>query len=137
MGYVACSPGGFPVGTLAVSDSLGGHGKPPPCSAPRRPSSTRVRYSITVGIVLLAALLRMALDETLKNYPLLLFVPAVFLAALLFDRGPLSRYCPKRHYSRVDFHSSRMELVRWCRPMVRRRPVRCDWLRNNDDHRGP
>jgi two-component sensor histidine kinase len=54
---------------------------------PRTPSSTLVRYSITVGIVLLAALLRMALDETLKNYPLLLFVPAVFLAALLFDRG--------------------------------------------------
>ena len=54
---------------------------------PRTPSSRLVRYSITVGIVLLAALLRMALDETLKHYPLLLFVPAVFLAALLFDRG--------------------------------------------------
>jgi K+-sensing histidine kinase KdpD len=38
---------------------------------------------LTVGIVLLAALLRMAFDESLKNYPLLLFV---FLAALLFDR---------------------------------------------------
>ncbi|MDQ0561966.1 two-component sensor histidine kinase [Rhizobium mesoamericanum] len=54
---------------------------------PRTPASTFVRYSRTVGIVLSAALLRMALDETLKNYPLLLFVPAVFLAALLFDRG--------------------------------------------------
>jgi len=34
-----------------------------------------------------AGLLRLALDESLRGYPLLLFIPAVFLSALLFDRG--------------------------------------------------
>lgn len=32
-------------------------------------------------------MLRQALDESLRGYPLLLFIPAVFLSALLFDRG--------------------------------------------------
>ncbi|AHG48851.1 hypothetical protein RLEG12_07905 (plasmid) [Rhizobium leguminosarum bv. trifolii CB782] len=53
---------------------------------PRTQTSTMVRYSITVGIVASATLLRVALKEPLQNYPLLLYVPAVFLAALI-DRG--------------------------------------------------
>jgi two-component sensor histidine kinase len=39
------------------------------------------------AIVGCAGLLRLALDESLRGYPLLLFIPAVFLSALLFDRG--------------------------------------------------
>lgn len=34
-----------------------------------------------------AAFVRLALDEPLRGDPLLLFIPAVFLSALLFDRG--------------------------------------------------
>lgn len=54
---------------------------------PKRQTSVVVRYGITVTIVGSAALLRLALDESLRGYPLLLFIPAVFLSALLFDRG--------------------------------------------------
>jgi two-component sensor histidine kinase len=54
---------------------------------PRRQTSILARYGITVAIVGSAALLRLALDEPLRGYPLLLFIPAVFLSALLFDRG--------------------------------------------------
>ncbi len=53
----------------------------------RTQTSTLVRYSVTVGIVASATLLRVALDESMRNYQLLLFVLAVFLAALLSDRG--------------------------------------------------
>lgn len=54
---------------------------------PRRPTSILVRYAVTGAIVGSAGLLRLALDEPLRGYPLLLFIPAVFLSALLFDRG--------------------------------------------------
>ena len=54
---------------------------------PRRQPSVIVRYAITLTIVGCAALLRLSLDEPLRGYPLLLFIPAVFLSALLFDRG--------------------------------------------------
>jgi two-component sensor histidine kinase len=54
---------------------------------PRRQTSILVRYGITTAIVCCAGLLRLALDESLRGYPLLLFIPAVFLSALLFDRG--------------------------------------------------
>jgi two-component sensor histidine kinase len=46
-----------------------------------------VRYGLTVVIVGVAFLLRLSLDEQLRNYPLILFIPAIFLAALVFDRG--------------------------------------------------
>jgi two-component sensor histidine kinase len=41
----------------------------------------------TAAIVAAAAGVRYALDGTLVGYPVLLFVPAIFLCALLFDRG--------------------------------------------------
>ncbi len=46
-----------------------------------------LRYAATCLIVAITALLRYSLDGPLENFPLLLFVPAVFLCALLFDRG--------------------------------------------------
>jgi K+-sensing histidine kinase KdpD len=54
---------------------------------PRRQPSVLVRYSMTAAIIGCTALLRLALDDSLRGYPLLLFIPAVFLSALLFDRG--------------------------------------------------
>lgn len=46
-----------------------------------------MRYGLTTLIVGFAFLLRLALNAQLENYPLLLFIPAVFLSALIFDRG--------------------------------------------------
>src|SRR4051794_33409652 len=46
-----------------------------------------MRYGLSTLIVGFAFLLRLALNEQLENYPLLLFIPAVFLSALIFDRG--------------------------------------------------
>jgi K+-sensing histidine kinase KdpD len=46
-----------------------------------------VSYVGTAAIVAAAAGVRYALDGTLVGYPVLLFVPAIFLCALLFDRG--------------------------------------------------
>lgn len=54
---------------------------------PRRQTSILIRYGVTAAIVGCAGLLRLALDEPLRGYPLLLFIPAVFLSALLFNRG--------------------------------------------------
>jgi len=54
---------------------------------PKHPRSLWVRYTATAAIVGCAALVRVALDQVMLGYPLLLFVPAVFLSALLFDRG--------------------------------------------------
>jgi K+-sensing histidine kinase KdpD len=46
-----------------------------------------IRYVATLFIVGVAALLRSALADEMQHYPVLLFIPAVFLSALLFDRG--------------------------------------------------
>lgn len=54
---------------------------------PKQQKSVWVRYGATTAIVACAAILRLALDDALQGYPLLLFIPAVFLAALLFDKG--------------------------------------------------
>lgn len=54
---------------------------------PRRRLPAIVSYGGTAGIVLIAAALRYALGGSLVGYPVLLFVPAVFLCALMFDRG--------------------------------------------------
>lgn len=54
---------------------------------PRRRHSVLVRYSVSLAIVGVVFLLRVALASQMKNYPLLLFIPAVFLVALLFDKG--------------------------------------------------
>ena len=51
----------------------------------RRPFGPR--YGATLIIVGIASLLRISLDQELQHYPVLLFIPAVFLASLLFDRG--------------------------------------------------
>jgi two-component sensor histidine kinase len=46
-----------------------------------------LRYAATLVIVLVAALARLGLGVPLAQYPLILFFPAVFLSALLFDSG--------------------------------------------------
>ncbi|MGR6330426.1 sensor histidine kinase [Sphingomonas sp. XXL09] len=54
---------------------------------PRRRYGVALRYAATCLIIAITALLRYSLDGPLQHFPLLLFVPAVFLCALLFDRG--------------------------------------------------
>jgi two-component sensor histidine kinase len=54
---------------------------------PQRRFPVAFRYGATSLIIGAACLLRFALEGSLANYPLLLFIPAVFLAALLFDKG--------------------------------------------------
>lgn len=54
---------------------------------PRRKFGVLLRYGATTLIIAIATLLRYSLDEPLRNYPLFLYLPAVFLCALLFDRG--------------------------------------------------
>src|SRR5687768_8609281 len=46
-----------------------------------------IRYGLTTLLVLLVCAVRLMLDNLLTASPFLLFVPAVFLAALLFDAG--------------------------------------------------
>lgn len=54
---------------------------------PRRKFGIALRYGASSAIVGITALLRLSLSDSLQNFPLLLFIPAVFLCALLFDRG--------------------------------------------------
>jgi two-component sensor histidine kinase len=54
---------------------------------PRKRYPMVVRYGLTAMIVGVAFMLRLSLHEPLRAYPLLLFIPAIFLAALLFDKG--------------------------------------------------
>lgn len=54
---------------------------------PKRRFPIVLRYAATCGIIGAAAMARAALDGPLRDYPLLLFIPAVFLSALLFDKG--------------------------------------------------
>src|SRR5918994_863921 len=46
-----------------------------------------VRYGLTTLLVLVVCAVRLMLGNLLTASPFLLFVPAVFLAALLFDAG--------------------------------------------------
>jgi two-component system, sensor histidine kinase PdtaS len=54
---------------------------------PPRRYPIAVRYGATALIVAGFFLLRLALQEYMEGYPTLLFIPAIFLSALLFDRG--------------------------------------------------
>ena len=54
---------------------------------PRRKHGIALRYGATAAIILITALLRYGLKEPLQQFPLLLFIPAIFLCALLFGRG--------------------------------------------------
>jgi signal transduction histidine kinase len=54
---------------------------------PRREYSIFLRYGGSAAIVAVTALLRHSLEEPLQHFRFLLFIPAVFLYALLFDRG--------------------------------------------------
>jgi two-component sensor histidine kinase len=54
---------------------------------PRRRFPILFRYGVSALIVGAAALLHAAIGRPLEGYPLLLFVPAVFLCAVLFDKG--------------------------------------------------
>ncbi|WP_160118854.1 DUF4118 domain-containing protein [Bradyrhizobium vignae] len=46
-----------------------------------------VRYTLTLGLVGIAFFARVMLDDHLRSYPVLLFIPAIFLSSVLFDRG--------------------------------------------------
>ncbi|WP_342741126.1 hypothetical protein [Bradyrhizobium sp. B117] len=46
-----------------------------------------VRYTLTLGLVGIAFIARVMLDDQLRSYPVLLFIPAIFLSAVLFNRG--------------------------------------------------
>jgi K+-sensing histidine kinase KdpD len=52
---------------------------------PRYPAG--VRYILTLGLVGITFTAKLLLFDTLDSYPLLLFIPAVFLASVIFDRG--------------------------------------------------
>jgi two-component sensor histidine kinase len=54
---------------------------------PRRKHGITLRYGATAAIILITTLLRFSLKDPLQQFPLLLFIPAIFLCALLFDRG--------------------------------------------------
>lgn len=54
---------------------------------PRHRHGILLRYGASTAIVVVTALIRFSLDNPLQNFPILLFFPAVFLCALLFDRG--------------------------------------------------
>lgn len=46
-----------------------------------------IRYGLTAIIIGVATVLRYALDPILQAYPFLLYIPAIFLVALMFDGG--------------------------------------------------
>jgi two-component sensor histidine kinase len=46
-----------------------------------------VRYTATLLIIAIAFALHLAMDAELRQYPFLLFMPGIFLTALLFDKG--------------------------------------------------
>ncbi|MGN2246873.1 sensor histidine kinase [Frateuria sp. GZRR35] len=54
---------------------------------PKNRYGVLLRYTASLAIVLIAFMLRMAMADTLEAYPMLLFIPAIFLSALLFDHG--------------------------------------------------
>lgn len=54
---------------------------------PQGKHSVAFRYGMTAAIIAITALLRFSLEDPLQQFPLLLFIPAVFLCALLFGRG--------------------------------------------------
>ncbi|MET4156380.1 hypothetical protein ABIC08_009316 [Bradyrhizobium sp. RT9b] len=45
------------------------------------------RYLLTLGLAGLAFVVNLLLDDRLRPYPLVLFIPAIFLASVIFDRG--------------------------------------------------
>ncbi len=45
------------------------------------------RYLLSLGLVGLAFVAKLLLDDQLRPYPLVLFIPAIFLASVIFDRG--------------------------------------------------
>jgi K+-sensing histidine kinase KdpD len=45
------------------------------------------RYVLTLGLVGIAFSAKLLLYDALESYPLLLFIPVVFLASVIFDRG--------------------------------------------------
>lgn len=54
---------------------------------PKQRYAAPVRYGASLAVVGLLFLIRVALTEALAHYPLLLFIPAIFLVALLFGHG--------------------------------------------------
>ncbi|OKO79778.1 histidine kinase dimerization/phosphoacceptor domain -containing protein [Bradyrhizobium sp. NAS96.2] len=45
------------------------------------------RYLLSLGLVGLAFVTKLLLDDQLRPHPLVLFIPAIFLASVIFDRG--------------------------------------------------
>lgn len=54
---------------------------------PTRRFSVLLRYTATLAIIGITYAVRVGFENALHGYPLLLFIPAIFLCALLFDRG--------------------------------------------------
>lgn len=54
---------------------------------PKTRAPVLVRYLAALAIIGLTAALRYSLSAQLQSYPLLLFIPAIFLIALMFDKG--------------------------------------------------
>ncbi|AIB11885.1 hypothetical protein ABAZ39_07705 [Azospirillum argentinense] len=54
---------------------------------PKAPQSIWVRYGVTAVIIAITTLLRYVLEPILSKYPFLLYIPAIFLVSLLFDRA--------------------------------------------------
>jgi hypothetical protein len=75
---------------------------------PRQRYPIILRYAATAIIVGIAALLRYSMATPLERYPLLLFFPAVFLCALLFDKGS--------GFSRRFWPHSYRPMFSWLRP---------------------
>ena len=46
-----------------------------------------IRYGATAVLVIVALALRQTFSEALKDFPFLLFFPAIILSAVLFNRG--------------------------------------------------
>ena len=55
------------------------------CVTPRYP--VWARYLLSLGLVGLAFIAKLVLDDQLRPYPLVLFIPAIFLVSVIFDRG--------------------------------------------------
>lgn len=55
---------------------------------PEAPPSALLRYAAASALILLTALIRYAIDPSLRPFPFLLFFPEMLLCMLFFGRGP-------------------------------------------------
>jgi hypothetical protein len=60
-----------------------------------------VRYTLTLGLVGIAFFARVMLDDHLRSYPVLLFIPAIFLSSVLFSSTAAVVSWPPRQRPRL------------------------------------